>query len=378
VIPSPIYLDHNASTPLHPEVRAAVLRALDEGFGNPSAEHPYGRRARAIVVEARGEVAALLGCDADEIVFTGGGTESNNLALRGAAARTLIVSAVEHPATLSPARVLAAAGTTVVEVPVGADGAVDPEAVDRALSGLSGPAMVSLILAQNETGVIQPLAAVAARARARSPAALVHTDAAQAVGKIAVDVRALGVDLLSVAGHKLYAPKGVGALYVRRGLALAPVVVGAGHERGLRPGTENVSGIAGLGAACALARRDLAAEAARQRALRDRLEALLGAAGFVVHGAGAERLPNTVNCRFPGVRGAALLGRVPEIAFTTGSACHAGEEHASSTLLAMGIPAAEALGAVRLTLGRGTTAAEIERAAGLLVAAARAVAATGA
>src|SRR5262249_45096817 len=159
--------------------------------------------------------------------------------------------------------------------------------------------------------------------------ALVHADAAQAVGKIPVDVRELGVDLLSVAGHKLYAPKGVGALYTRRGGTLGPVVVGAGHERGLRPGTGNVSGIAGLGAACALARRDLAEEAARQRTLRDRLEALLGEAGFVVHGASAERLPNTVNGHFPGVRGAALLARVPEVAFTTGSACHAGEEHAS-------------------------------------------------
>ncbi len=367
--PATIYLDHNASTPLHPRVREAVLRALDEGFGNPSADHAYGRRARAIVEEARAEVAALLGCDPDEIVFTGGGTEANNLALRGPASRTLLVSAVEHPATTEPARILRSAGTIVVEIPVGAGGAVDPEAVDVALMGMSAPAMVSLILAQNETGVIQPLAAVAKRARERG--AMVHADAAQAVGKIPVDVRALGVDLLSVAGHKLYAPKGVGALYVRRGLPLSPVVVGAGHERGLRPGTENVSGIAGLGAACALARADLQAEAARQRALRDRLEALLREAGFVVHGTLAERLPNTTNGRFPGIRGAALLARIPEIAFTTGSACHAGEEHPSRTLLAMGIPPADALGAIRLTLGRGTTEAEIDRAASLLVAAAR-------
>jgi cysteine desulfurase len=354
-------------------VREAVIRALDEGFGNPSAGHAFGRRARAIVDLAREEVAGLLGCDADEIVLTGGGTEANNLALRGLDARTIVISAVEHPATAEPARLLGASGARVIEVPVSRDGAVDPEAVARALAGAAGPALVSVILAQNETGVLQPLAAVAARARAAAPSVLVHADAAQAVGKIPVDVRALGVDLLSVAGHKLYAPKGVGALYVRRGVRLSPLAVGAGHERGLRPGTENVAGIAGLGAACALARGDLTEEAARQRALRDRLEARLAAAGFVVHGAGAERLPNTVNGRFAGGRGSALVARVPEVAFTTGSACHAGEEHASRALLAMGIPAEEALGAVRLTLGRGTTEEEIDRAAGLLVEAARAL-----
>jgi cysteine desulfurase len=369
----PIYLDHNASTPLHPRVRQAVIRALDEGFGNPSAGHAFGRRARAIVDLARDEVAGLLGCDADEIVLTGGGTEANNLALRGIDARTIVISAVEHPATAEPARILGASGARVVEVPVSRDGAVDPEAVARAIAGAREPALVSVILAQNETGVLQPLAAVAARARAAAPSVLVHADAAQAAGKIPVDVRSLGVDLLSVAGHKLYAPKGVGALYVRRGVRLSPLVVGAGHERGLRPGTENVAGIAGLGAACALARGDLMMEAARQRALRDWLEARLATAGFVVHGAGAERLPNTVNGRFPNVRGSALVARVPEVAFTTGSACHAGEEHASRALLAMGIPATEALGAVRLTLGRGTTEEEIDRAAALLIEAARAL-----
>ena len=252
----PIYLDHNASTPLHPRVRQAVIRALDEGFGNPSAEHAFGRRARAIVDEARAEVAALLGCDADEIVLTGGGTEANNLALRGVDARTIVISAVEHPATAEPARILGASGVRVVEVPVSRDGAVDPEAVAGALAGAAGPALVSVILAQNETGVLQPLAAIAARARAAAPSVLVHADAAQAVGKIAVDVRSLGVDLLSVAGHKLYAPKGVGVLYVRRGVRLSPLVVGApATSRGLRPGTENVAGIAGLGAACALCPR---------------------------------------------------------------------------------------------------------------------------
>jgi cysteine desulfurase len=373
--PDPIYLDHNASTPVHPRVRQAVLAALDEGFGNPSATHVFGRRARAIVERARSRVAALIGCDDDEIVFTGGGTEANNLALRGVAARagagglTLVMSNVEHPATVEPAGVLAAAGATILGVPVDARGVLDPALVEQAVLRGRGKVLVSVILAQNETGVIQPVADIVTKVKARG--AIVHTDAAQAVGKIDVRVRRLGVDMLSIAGHKLYAPKGVGALYVRRGVEIAPVVVGAGHERGLRPGTENVAGIAGLGEACALARESLAAEAERQRALRDRLEAKLGAAGFVVHGAGAERLPNTVNGRFPGVRGSALLAKVPEIAATTGSACHAGEEHASAALTAMGIAAEDALGAVRLTLGRGTTEEEIDRAAELLVAAAK-------
>jgi cysteine desulfurase len=268
--------------------------------------------------------------------------------------------------------VLEALGTEVVTVPVGAHGAADPGEVARALGHARGPCRVSVILAQNETGVVQPVAEIAALAREHG--ALVHADAAQAVGKIPVDVQRLGVDFLSVAGHKLYAPKGVGALYVRRGVPLGPLLVGGGHERGLRPGTENVAGIAGLGEACAVAREDLEAEGARQRALRDRLEAGLSAAGFVVHGAGAPRLPNTVNGRFPGVRGSAVLARVPEVALSTGSACHAGEEHPSRVLSAMGIAPDDALGALRLTLGRGTTAREIDRAVELLVAAARALA----
>lgn len=371
---SPIYLDHNASTPVPPRVREAMLRALEEGFGNPSAEHVYGRRARALVDRARSRVAALIGCDDDEIVFTGSGTEANNLALRGFAAAagaarlTLVLSAVEHPATSEPAALLAAAGAVVTRVPVDALGVIHPAAVEQAVAAARGPALVSVLLAQNETGVIQPLQEIAARARAGG--AVVHTDAAQAVGKIDVRVRHLGVDLLSLAGHKLYAPKGVGALFVRRGITLAPLLVGAGHERGLRPGTENVAGIAGLGEACALARESLAVEVARQRTLRDRLEARLATAGFVVHGAGAERLPNTLNGRFPGVRGSALLARVPEIAASTGSACHAGEERASAALTAMGLTEVDALGAVRLTLGRWTTEEQVDRAAQLLIAAA--------
>jgi cysteine desulfurase len=375
-VSDPVYLDCNASTPVLLRVRDAMVRALAEGFGNPSADHVYGRRARAFVDRARGEIAALIGGDRDEIIFTGSGTESNNLALRGwareDAPRRIVVSAVEHPATIEPAALLGRDGATVIAVDVDGDGVIDLDGVTRALRSATGggPTIVSVILAQNETGVIQPLAAIARIAREHG--AIVHADAAQAVGKIAVDVRALGVDLLSVAGHKLYAPKGVGALYVRRGLALKPLLLGAGHERGIRPGTENVAGIAALGEACAMAREDLAEEGTRQRGLRDLLEQRLAAGGFVVHGSGAERLPNTVNGRFPGVRGDELLARVPGIAFTTGSACHAGEMKASRVLLAMGIAAGDALGAIRLTLGRLTTEGEIESAAGLLLAAARA------
>jgi len=298
----PIYLDYNASTPVMPRVRDAALAALTEGFGNPSADHVYGQRARAFVDRARAQVAALLGGDADEIVFTGGGTESNNLALRGftgdAGRLLLITTKVEHPATTGPAARLSKAGAQVEYVGVDERGVVSLPGLSRALerAGDFAATLVSVMLAQNETGVMQPLEEISRLARARG--ALVHTDAAQAVGKIGVNVRALGVDMLSVAGHKLYAPKGVGALYVRRGLTLSPLLVGAGHEHGLRPGTENVAGIAALGEACAMAMEDLAREEARQRALAARLAAKLSEAGFVVHGAGAPRLPNTVNGRF--------------------------------------------------------------------------------
>jgi cysteine desulfurase len=369
----PLYFDHNASTPVHPRVRDAMLRALEEGTGNPGAEHPYGRRSRAIVDGARERVASLLGCAPDEVVFTAGATEADNLAVRSLPpGGRLVTTAIEHPAVLAPAALLEAAGHRVHRLPPGPDGRVPPEAFAAALADTSdtaapGMMLVSAILAQNETGVIQDVSAIAAAARRAG--ALVHTDAAQAVGKIPVRVDELGVDLLTVAGHKFYGPKGVGALYVRRGTAVRPVLVGASHERGLRPGTENVPAIAGLGEACALALADLAAEAAREEALRDRLLSRLAAGGFVIHGAG-RRLPNTVNGRFPGVRGSALLAAVPEVAFTTGSACHAGTESPSEVLLAMGIPPAEALGAIRLSLGRGTTAADVERAADLLLAAA--------
>jgi cysteine desulfurase len=357
----PIYLDHNATTPLHPEVVEAMLPYLREHFGNPSSGHVYGQRARRAVDRAREQVAALLGCAADELVFTSGGSEANNLAIRGAvdalARRRIVTSTVEHPATAAPCGYLEAQGIQVARVPVDARGQVRAEDVGTAI--LEDTALVSIILAQNETGTLMPIRAIADIAHAHG--AVVHTDAAQAVGKVPTHVDDLGVDLLSVAGHKLYGPKGVGALYVRSGMRVTPMLRGAGQERGLRAGTENVPSIVGLGQACELARRDLDAEATRQRALRDQLWIGLSAAiaGLRTNSHPTECLPNTLNVSFPGVQGSQLLAATPEIAASTGSACHAGEEAPSAVLLAMGIEPLVALGAVRLSIGRSTSAAQI-------------------
>jgi cysteine desulfurase len=362
----PIYLDHNATTPLVPEVVDAMLPYLREHFGNPSSGHVYGRRAREAVERARGQVAALLGCAPEEVCFTSGGTEANNLAIRGVAEarperRHVVTSVIEHPATSVPCDWLERHGHRVSRLGVDAGGRVDAAAVAGALG--DDTALVTVMHANNETGVLQPIAEIARAARAHG--AVVHTDAAQSVGKVPVDVGALGVDLLSVAGHKLYGPKGVGALYVRRGTPLVPFVLGAGHERGLRPGTENVASIVGLGVACVIACRDAGAVEVRICALRDRLWALLRerVPGLALNGHPEERLPNTLNVRFPGVSGNALLAAAPEVAASTGSACHAAGESASAVIFAMGVPPAEALGSVRLTLGRGTTEADVRRAA---------------
>ncbi len=358
----PIYMDYNATTPVWPEVLEAMLPFLRRKFGNPSSDHAYGRPARTAVEQARRQVADLLHCADDEIVFTSGGTEANNLAIRGAMElstnrRHIVTSVAEHPATVQPCAWLESQGIAVTRVPVNRRGHVEEQSVGTALR--SDTALVTIMLAQNETGAVMPLARIAALAHARG--AIVHTDAAQAVGKIPVHVDKLQVDLLSLAGHKLYAPKGIGALYVRRGTPLAPVLRGAGQERGLRPGTENVPYIVGLGAACALAMKNLMAESRRQRDLRDELWALLRVSVPELKLAGGKgpRLPNTLSVCFPEVYGSAVLAAAPQIAASTGSACHAGDQRPSDVLLAMGIPASVALGAVRLSLGRGTTRAEI-------------------
>ena len=366
----PIYLDHNATTPLLPEVVDAMLPYLREHFGNPSSGHVYGRRARDAVEAARAQVASLVGAAPPEIVFTSGGTEANNLAILGMAAsrpdrKHIVTSVIEHPATANPCRLLDRRGYDVTWLGVDETCQVREDDVRQALTDRT--ALVTLMHANNETGTIQPVAEVASATR--EAGALLHTDAAQSVGKVAVRVDELGVDLLSIAGHKLYAPKGVGALYIRNRVSLDPVLRGAGHERGLRPGTENVASIVGLGAACEIAAVSLAEESARVRALRDELWSLLQAQipGVAINGHETLRLPNTLNVRLPGARGSAVLAGAPGIAASTGSACHEAGESASALLLAMGLDAEDALGSVRLSLGRATTGEDTHRAAVLLI-----------
>jgi cysteine desulfurase len=378
----PIYLDHNATTPLLPEVLDAMLPYLREHFGNPSSGHVYGRRARLAVDRARGQVAALLGASRGEIVFTSGGTEANNLAILGVAAQAaekthIVTSVIEHPATAEPCRLLQRQGYEVTWLDVDDRGSVSAE--ELAAAADEKTALVSIMHANNETGTIQPIAAVAAAAHAAG--VLIHTDAAQSAGKISVNVDELGVDLLSLAGHKLYAPKGIGALYIRAGTRVEPLLRGAGHEGGRRPGTENVASIVALGAACEGALRTLEEEALRVRGLRDSLWEQLAAQvpGLSLNGHPEARLPNTLNVRFPGAAGSAVLVGAPSVAASTGSACHEGGERASAVLLAMGIEPEAALGSVRLSLGRQTTAEHVADAAAALARAwSNAVAAPGA
>ena len=356
--PGPVYLDHNATTPVAPEAAEAMWPYLVEHFGNPSSDHPFGRAARAAVDLAREQVAALIGAHPDEIVFTSGGTEANNLAIRGTAARAstrvAISTAVEHPATTAPLRLLAADGWTVHTLPVDPEGRANPAAIPDGPIGLA-----TVILAQNEIGTIQPVAAIAERTHRAS--GIMHADAAQALGKIPVDVDDLGVDLLSIAGHKLYAPKGIGALYIRRGTPLTPLLVGAGQEHGRRPGTENVASIVGLGAACALAADLLPSEPSRLAGLREQLwEGLsAGIPDLVRLSPAAGCLPNTLTIAIPNRIGADILAVAPDVAASTGSACHAGIHTPSATLLAMGTDPTTALGAIRLTLGRTTNQQDI-------------------
>lgn len=367
---APIYLDHNASTPLLPAVREAMLPWLRGGFGNPSSQHVYGRRARQAVEDARAQVARLLDCEPDELYFTSGGTESNNLAIRGTAEanpqrRSIITSIIEHPATQAPCAWLEGSGYTVHRAAVDAFGELRADDIHRWLS--ADTLLITVAHANSETGTLQPLAELAASAHRHG--ALLHADAAQSVAKVDVSVREEGMDLLSVAGHKLYAPRGVGALCVRSGTPIEPLLRGAGHERGLRPGTENVASIVGLGVACEVARSDLAETRARIERLRHRLWELLRAEvpGLALNGHPEKRLPNTLNIRFPAVSGSTLLAACPGIAASTGSACHAEQETASEVILAMGVAPQEALGSVRLSLGRGTTEEQIDAAAGELI-----------
>lgn len=366
----PIYLDHNASTPILPEVRDAMLPYLGEHFGNPSSPHTYGRAMRAAVDRAREQVAALISCNPRELYFTSGGTEANNLAIRGLAAanperRQIITSIVEHPATLEPCRVLEQLGYRLDIIPVDGTGQVEPGSVSQ-FAG-QDTLLITVMHSNSETGSLQPIQQLSKIAHAVG--ALMHTDAAQSLGKVPVSVQQEGLDLLSIAGHKLYAPQGVGALYVRSGVKINPLLTGADHEKGLRPGTENVASIVGLGQACAIAQRDLAIESRRVQLLRDRLWKRLQQKipGLALNGHALQRLPNTLNVRFPGVVGNRLLQRCTTIAASTGSACHESGESASAVILAMGVEPEQAAGSVRLTLGRANTPEDVDRAADALI-----------
>jgi cysteine desulfurase len=366
----PIYLDYNATTPVDPAVVDAMLPYLAKYFGNPSSTHQYGRAAHQAVDMAREQVAQLLGCAASEVIFTGCGSESDTLAIRGTAlqrqGKHIITQVTEHPAVLNICRALTRLhGFRVTYLPVDACGRVNPADVEAAIDDQA--VLVTIMHANNETGTLQPIAAIAEIAHRHG--VLMHTDASQSVGKIPTDVSMLGVDLLTVAGHKLYAPKGIGALYVRRGLQLEPVIYGGGQESGRRAGTENVAFMVGLGTACVLAREQLASSQVRIRGLRNtlqhRLEQYLP--GTVhLNGHEIERLPNTLNVSIDGVVGEEVLAATPEIASSTGSACHEGSTEPSAVLMAMGMSRERALGALRLTLGRWSTEDEVEQAATLL------------
>jgi cysteine desulfurase len=366
-----IYLDHNATTPPRPEVVDLVTRVLRDAWGNASSVHAYGQQAKAALDEARNRVAALIGAEAAEVVLCGSGTESDNLALRGAAdaqaeagRRHLITTAIEHEAVRATMTALGRRGFRITTVPVDDSGIVSVDAVRDALS--PDTALVSVMHANNELGTLQPIAEIAALAR--DAGALMHTDAVQTAGRVPLDVRALGVDLLTLSAHKFYGPKGAGALYIRRGVRLVPTLTGGRQERGRRSGTEPVANYAGMGLAAELAQAALTDEPPRLARLRDRLEQALLAAlpATIRNGAGSPRVPNTTNLSFPGVESESLLiGLDLEgVAVSSGSACSSGTLEPSHVLRAMGCSHARALGSVRFSLGAANTEADIDHAVG--------------
>ncbi len=362
-----IYFDHNATTPVDPGVVEVMVRALREDFGNASSVHHFGQRAKAVLDEARSAVAALIAAEPSEVVFTSGGTEADNFAIRGVAEalevtgrKHLIASSIEHEAVLNTFKALAKRGWQTTLLPVDASGIVKPEALETAITERT--ALVSVMHANNEVGTIQPIAELARIAHARG--ALVHTDAVQSVAKIAIDTRALGVDLLSMSAHKFYGPAGAGALFIKRGARVAPILTGGKHERNRRAGTENVAAIAGFGAAATLAARKMDAEGARLRAMRDRLEEQVLAAvpGTAINGAREPRVPNTTNISVEGVEAESLLIALDleGIAVSTGSACSSGTLEPSHVLRAMGLPTHRTQNSIRISLGAGNTDGEVD------------------
>ena len=362
-----IYFDHNATTPVDAGVAEVMIRVLGADFGNASSVHHFGQRAKALLDDARTAVGSLIGAEPSELVFTSGGTESDNFALRGVAEaleptgrRHLIASTIEHEAVLVTLKALARRGWRITLLPVDTTGILKPDALEAALA--DDTALVSVMHANNEIGTVQPVAELARLAHARG--ALFHTDAVQSVGKIPVDVRALGVDLLSLSAHKFNGPKGAGALWIKRGTRITAILTGGKHERARRAGTENVPAIAGLGAAAQLAGRKLVPEAARLRSLRDRLEAgvLASVPGTAVNGEREPRVPNTTNISVDGVEAESLLIALDleGIAVSTGSACSSGTLEPSHVLRAMGLPSHRTQNSIRISLGAGNTDAEVD------------------
>jgi len=365
-----IYLDNNATTPVAAESAAAVSRCLRLCYGNPSSSHAPGINARTSVDKGRREIADLIDAKPDEIIFTSGGTEANNMAIMGTAFRFkkghIITSCIEHPSVLKPVNYLESLGYSVSYLPVDNYGIIDPSVLEKHLR--RDTVIISIMHSNNETGSIQPIADVGKIARERS--IVFHCDAAQSVGKVPVNVKKLRVDLLTIVSHKFYGPKGVGALFVKRGTALKPLLFGASHEKGLRPGTENVAGIAGLGEAAALAKSEMPQRVAVMKLLSKKLyEGICSEIpGIRLNGHPSKRLPNTLNISFPGVEGSVLLEKLKnDIAASTGSACHEGRQSPSSVLKAMGRSDEDAFSALRLSLGRNNSERQINRAVRLIV-----------
>jgi cysteine desulfurase len=366
-----IYLDHNATTPIAGPVVKAMKPFLEGEFGNPSSAYSLGQSAKEGFEEARRALAILLGCKPSEVIFTSGGSESNNTVLKGVVDWSrphdfhIITSAIEHPAILNPCLYLKGLGVEVTVLPVDRFGRVDPEDVRKAV----GPktVLISIMLANNEVGTLEPIKELADIAREKDIP--IHTDAAQAVGKIPVHVKDLGVDYLSLAGHKMYGPKGVGALYVRQGRKLTPLVHGAGQENGRRAGTENVPLAVGLGAASKLSKGQLKEDMKHSKRLRDRLQEKLlqGIDGLVIHGHPDERLPNTLSISVPRMDGNQILQRLPNLCASTGAACHDRSVKLSHVLSAMGVPGEIGMGTLRLTVGRGNTMGQVEDGAEMII-----------
>jgi cysteine desulfurase len=367
-----IYLDYNATTPVAKEVAEAMMPFLVKDFGNPSSAHPVGRRAREALEKARGQISRMLGCESTEVVFTSGGTESNNMVLKSVArslrgkGRHIVTTKIEHPSIINASLFLMEDGYDVTFLPVDRYGSLDPDEVRKAVR--RDTILITVMHANNETGTIEPLAEISSIAREYG--VLFHTDAAQSVGKIETKVRDLGVDFLTIAGHKIYASKGVGALYIRNGVKIEPFIHGGGQEMGLRSGTENVILNVGLGKACELILDNLYVDIPRLKGLRDRLhnQILSAMPEVVLNGHPENRLPNTLNLSFAGVIGEEILGDIPELCASTGAACHDRSLKLSHVLGAMGVTEEVGMGAIRLSLGRPTTEAEVDEAAGLLIA----------